>query len=946
MNCNDAKPLRRTGIFHLYVRLSYSGYAFFYILLQIFGCIFLFLPGALLSLHILDSCFFRHDNFYLKLSLISFFIIPIVIKGLFYNPFHLYFYTIILYQTTTIPNINLFMKKYILFFAILGSLATKTQAQDPTLFQAFYWDVPAGSVWWDSLATKAADLANHGINKVWFPPPFKGASGGYDMGYGIADHFDAGEYNQYGSVDTRFGSRAQLESAMAAYHTRGVDVICDIVMNHTLGGSLELNPYVHNYVMADRYPLYPYGNYMYVWNNAPAETYYLKIKAGANDFSETTQDDRVGYYSLRPWFNEASGQNADGQPHWYEWNIGDGDSGPFDSFNIDLPGRVMEGNIATVGDVDEYNIVHTGGYMELKLWSSDAGGDRDFKMFELYNSNGDNVTDSMKIHTWTAMRPASGRFPKSAINYHPNPTHNDILPDYHDPVFGQDLCYYSGNTGDSLKAWGTWLTNTLGFDGYRFDVAKGMDPYFIADWMNQAAMQNRYGVAEDWTDAASIAYWVNTVNTNLTGNKTMTGFDFPLRYALQSMCDDPNYDVRNLHSAGLFNNGLDGPYITTFVNNHDVWRPYTSAHDPIINDLILAYAVIMTNPGTATVFWPDYYGGTWYNSDHTDSFTMTGLKTRIDNLLEIRASFVAGTFHKLSEIGNPVYKLASDRYGSDYAGAETRLYITEREGGTGSRSGSILVINTHPTDALGAWVTVQNSIGATTLQDYTGNNSGQETIAADNRVFVYAGPRSYSIWAKAGEDISLAVELTSFTATAMEGGVNLTWQTASETDNAWFDIERRRQGGAYQKINPSPIYAKGNSAGASYTFQDSTLHTAGVYDYRLTDVAINGKRTIHKARRIYFNPVLPARFGLEQNYPNPFNPVTIIPYHLPHSDRIRLSLYDAHGREIVQLLNGEKKAGTHHYRLNARHFRLASGIYYYRLQSSYGQVTRKLLLIK
>ncbi len=840
-----------------------------------------------------------------------------------------------------------FMKKTLIFIASFCTLSGALRSQDPTLFQAFYWDVPSGSVWWDSLSVKATDLATHGVSKVWFPPPFKGASGGYDMGYGIADHFDAGEFDQYGSVDTRFGSRAQLESALAAYHNLGVEVICDIVMNHTLGGSLELNSYVHDYVMADRYPLYPYGNYMYVWNNAPAETYYLKIRAGANDFSETAQDDRVGYYSLRPWFTDAGGQNADGQPHWYEWNIGDGDSGPFDSYYIDLPGRVMEGNIASVGDVDEYNIVHNGGYMELKLWSSDAGGDRDFKMFELYNSNGDNVTDSMKIHTWTAMTPASGRFPKSAINYHPNPTHNDILPDYHDPVFGQDLCYYSGNTGDSLKAWGSWLTNTLGFDGYRFDVAKGMDPYFVADWMNQPAMQNRYGVAEDWTDAASIAYWVNTVNTNLTGNKTMTAFDFPLRYALQSICDDPNYDVRNLHGAGLYNNGLDGPSITTFVNNHDVWRPYTSAHDPIINDLILAYAVVMTNPGTSTIFWPDYYGGTWYSSDSTQFFTMSGLKPQIDNLLEIRNAFVSGAFHKLSEIGGPVYKAASDRYGADYSGAETRLYITEREGGAaGSSGGSILVVNTHPTEALGAWVTVQNSIGATTLQDYTGNNSGQETIAADGRVFVYAGPRSYSIWAKAGEDISLAVEVTSFTATPAEGAVRLNWQTASETDNAWFDIERRRESGAYRKINPHPLYARGNSAGAGYTFLDSTLYAPGFYSYRLIDVAINGKRTTHEARRIYFSPTAPARFELEQNCPNPFNPLTTIRYTLAHRGRVQLTLFNAGGREIRRLWDRTENAGRHRYRLDAARFHLASGIYYYRLKSADGQAVRKFLLIK
>ncbi|RMH66671.1 MAG: DUF1939 domain-containing protein [Calditrichaeota bacterium] len=834
---------------------------------------------------------------------------------------------------------------YRLFYIWLNLLSLAVlivRAQDPVLFQAFYWDVPGNQVWWDSLRTVAPALAAKGVDKLWLPPPFKGSGGGYDMGYGIADHFDAGEFDQYGSVSTRFGSRGQLESLIQTIHASGMDAICDIVMNHTMGGSLEYNPYVHDYVMADRYPLYPYGNYMYVWNNAPAETYYFKIKGGANDFTETTQDDRTGYYSIRPWYNHASGQNADGQSHWYEWDIGDGDSGPFDAFLIDLPGRVMEGQIASVGDVDEFYVEHTGGYMEMKVWSSDQGGDRDFKMFEVYNSAGENVTDSMKIHTWTAMTPASGRFPKSYENYHPNSVHNDILPDYHDPVFGQDFCFWSGQTGDSLKVWGTWLTQTLGFDGYRFDVAKGIDPYFVAEWLNTPAMQNRYAVAEHWSDTGSITYWVNTVNNNLTGNKTMTGFDFPLRYALQSMCDDPNYDVRNLHSAGLYNNGLDGPYITTFVNNHDVWRPYTSAHDPIINDLILAYAVIMTHPGTATLFWPDYYGGTFYNSDSSASFTMSGLQPQLDRLMEIRKAFVGGLFHKLSESGNPVYKKASDRYGADYAGAEKRLYITQREGTTGGRGGSILVINTHPTDTLGAWVTVQNSVGSNTLEDYTGNRPGQETVFSDNRVFVHANPRGYAIWAPAGEDISLSVELTSFRLEQQDRSIILNWTTASETDNAWFEIERRDPGQHSFETIATRLPARGGNAPQNYHYTD-TLTVPGDYAYRLVDVNIDGRRTVHGARSVHFTTPFPFLVG--QNYPNPFNPQTHIPVFLSHKSDVTLTVYQTDGKKVAHISYPSQSAGRHLITFNPEH--LASGIYFYQLQiGKQHSIVKKMILLR
>ncbi|RMI09326.1 MAG: hypothetical protein D6681_07215, partial [Calditrichaeota bacterium] len=606
---------------------------------------------------------------------------------------------------------------------------------------------------------------------IWFPPPFKGAGGDLDMGYGIYDHFDAGEFLQNGTVETRFGSRAELENAIQAYHNAGIEVICDIVLNHVFGGNPEYNPWLADYILNRAwYPVMPYDHYLYVFAAAPAGRYYVQVAGNRNDHAQTAYDDREGYYSIRPWFNHASGQNADGQPHHYEWQIGDGDSGPFDAFRIDLPGRVMEGHINGVGDVDEYFIDHTGGWMEFKLNSTDLSGVRDFIIPQLWYDpdttvNGDdyNVSDSLKIFTYTAMQPASGRFPKSYRNYHPVDVvgHNNISETYHYPYFGNDLCYFYSYTLDSLKAWGAWLTNTLGFDGYRIDLAKGIDPSYMAAWLNDPAMQNRYYVAEHWSSASEIKAWVDAVNSQLSGTRPMTAFDFPLFYALKEFCDNPAYDARNLHSAGLYPLYGHGFNITTFVHNHDVFRPYTSAHNPIINNAELAYAFILTHVGTATIFYPDYYGGTFYNADSTQSFTMPGLKTDIDNLLRIRKTFVSGNLHLLTQVGNPVYKPGDDRFATgDYSFYASNLYIAQREGGVGSgnQGGCIVVLNSHPTDAIGAWVTVQgNGVGATFLRDQTGHRTGVEEIFADNRVFVHAGPRSYAVWANSNINLALPI---------------------------------------------------------------------------------------------------------------------------------------------------------------------------------------------
>jgi len=107
------------------------------------------------------------------------------------------------------------------------------------IMQAFYWEPPAGATsWWKMLEGKACDLRKSGITAIWIPPPTKGASGA-DMGYGVFDRYDLGQYNQKGSVPTRWGTRAELESMIAAMHAAGIRVYADMVMNHMMGGTNE-----------------------------------------------------------------------------------------------------------------------------------------------------------------------------------------------------------------------------------------------------------------------------------------------------------------------------------------------------------------------------------------------------------------------------------------------------------------------------------------------------------------------------------------------------------------------------------------------------------------------------------------------------------------------------------------------------------------------------------
>ena len=91
---------------------------------------------------------------------------------------------------------------------------------------------------------------------------------------------------------------------------------------------------------------------------------------------------------------------------------------------------------------------------------------------------------------------------------------------------------------------------------------------------------------------------------------------------------------------------------------------------------------------------------------------------------------------------------------------------------------------------------------------------------------------------------------------------------------------------------------------------------------------------------------IPADFQLYQNYPNPFNPETTINYQLPISGLVTLKIYDLLGREVATLVNEYKNAGSHNSQFSIRNYQLASGIYFYRLQSGSYSETKKLVLIK
>ncbi len=116
------------------------------------------------------------------------------------------------------------------------------------MMQYFEWDLPNDGQLWNNLKDDAKHLKELGVTAVWLPPAYKGTSQD-DVGYGIYDLFDLGEFDQKGTVRTKYGTKEEYIQAIKALHEQGLSVYADVVLNHKAGAdakerfmAYEVNP--------------------------------------------------------------------------------------------------------------------------------------------------------------------------------------------------------------------------------------------------------------------------------------------------------------------------------------------------------------------------------------------------------------------------------------------------------------------------------------------------------------------------------------------------------------------------------------------------------------------------------------------------------------------------------------------------------------------------------
>jgi predicted CXXCH cytochrome family protein len=180
--------------------------------------------------------------------------------------------------------------------------------------------------------------------------------------------------------------------------------------------------------------------------------------------------------------------------------------------------------------------------------------------------------------------------------------------------------------------------------------------------------------------------------------------------------------------------------------------------------------------------------------------------------------------------------------------------------------------------------------------------------------------------------------------------VRLQWDDPVDADFKYFAIYR----GTTSGFDPKGTKPIATLITMEYTDSDVVLGTA--YYYRLSAFDFSGNESPFSPELMALvtrveerGSGIPTVYALEQNYPNPFNPETTIKYQLPTTGRVRITIYNALGHEVRQLIDRVQPAAYHVVVWDGRDNAgnpMPSGVYFYRLESGKFTAMKKMVMMK
>jgi alpha-amylase len=355
-----------------------------------------------------------------------------------------------------------------------------------------------------------------------------------------------------------------------------------------------------------------------------------------------------------------------------------------------------------------------------------------------------------------------GRWPKSWLDFHPNPDHAAAEDDWRKNLAGPDICYRgpcsnNGRGGQNsymrrnAREWLVWLKKQTGADGFRFDAVKHFPPQVVEDLLFNAMGPGKeyFTVGEFVPEGGTVDARKGQIDAWAGQVQNRSGtFDFSFRSALASLTEGGGFfDMGSLPNYQQNNRFKTVP----FVNSHDTWRGafWDSAgnaslqHDDRLGDwrqngdelgptidpdnprADVAYAAAFAIDGSPMVFYEDLLVNFGPERKRTDPQAHP-TRAYIENLVWC---------HRKLNFKGGAYKVR-------FQGSPDLLVI--------ERSGHALIgLNDHGTSTLSA--DVQTNFGPNVrLHDYSGSMAQEVTTDGNGKVRVSVPPMSYCVWGRTG----------------------------------------------------------------------------------------------------------------------------------------------------------------------------------------------------
>lgn len=197
--------------------------------------------------------------------------------------------------------------------------------QNETMMQFFEWYMPSDCSLWKKVTENSKKIAQMGITYIWLPPAYKGAGGKDDVGYGVYDLYDLGEFDQKGSIATKYGTKEEYLNAIKELRANNIKVLADIVLNHKMGAdeteevmAVQDDEEDRNVSVSEAKPIRVWTKYNFPGRNDK----YSSFKWNWTHFHGVDWDENTGTTAIYKFYGKHWDENVDKEKGNFDYLMG------------------------------------------------------------------------------------------------------------------------------------------------------------------------------------------------------------------------------------------------------------------------------------------------------------------------------------------------------------------------------------------------------------------------------------------------------------------------------------------------------------------------------------------------------------------------------------------------------------------------------------------------